>query len=106
MQSSGLVPGALRLGEGATGHDRGSGVDQYCRTGDSGGREPPPGDRGSDRRSAMELTWVAIVASLAMALATACVFIVAVKRDYFRDIEETKYQVFWEEEEENPHAKP
>jgi hypothetical protein len=47
----------------------------------------------------MELTWVAILASLAMALAKACVFIFVVKRDYFRDIEETKYQVFWEEDE-------
>jgi hypothetical protein len=53
----------------------------------------------------MELTWVAVLASLAMALATACVFIFAVKRDYFRDIEETKYQVFWEEDN-NPHGKP
>ena len=43
----------------------------------------------------MEMTWVAIGASLAMALGTACLFIFAVKRDWFRDLEETKYQVFW-----------
>ena len=43
----------------------------------------------------MEMTWVAIGASLAMALGTACLFIFAVKRDWFRDIEDAKYQVFW-----------
>jgi len=48
----------------------------------------------------MELTWIAILASLAMAFATACVFVFAVKKDYFRDIEETKYQVFWSDEED------
>ncbi|HTS60706.1 MAG TPA: hypothetical protein VMH28_01710 [Candidatus Acidoferrales bacterium] len=53
----------------------------------------------------MELTWVAILASLAMALAAACIFVFAVKKDYFRDIEETKYQVFWGDEEER-NGKP
>ena len=48
----------------------------------------------------MELTWVAILASVSMALATACVFVFAVKRDYFKNIEETKYQVFWSDLEE------
>jgi cbb3-type cytochrome oxidase maturation protein len=43
----------------------------------------------------MTLTWIAIVASLAMGLAGACVFIWAVKKDYFRNIEDAKYQVFW-----------
>jgi len=53
----------------------------------------------------MELTALAICASLAMAAATVCAFIFAVKKDYFRDIEETKYQVFWSDlDEENPHA--
>ena len=51
----------------------------------------------------MELTWVAILASLAMALATACVFIYAVKNDYFKNIEDTKYQVFWSDLEEDAH---
>jgi len=50
----------------------------------------------------VELTWVAILASLAMALATACVFIFAVKSDYFKNIEETKYQVFWSDLEDEP----
>ena len=42
----------------------------------------------------MELTWVAILASLARALATACVFIYAEKNDHFKNIEDTKYQIF------------
>ena len=48
----------------------------------------------------MELTWIAIAASVCMALAAGCIFIFAVKKDYFRDIEETKYQVFWSDLEE------
>ena len=43
----------------------------------------------------MELTWITIAASLAMALGAALFFIFAVKRDWFRDIEDAKYQVFW-----------
>ena len=57
----------------------------------------------------MELTWVAILASLARALATACVFIYAVKNDYFKNIEDTKYQVFWsdlEQEEQDGSGSP
>ena len=37
----------------------------------------------------------AIAASLAMGLSAAFLFIFAVKRDWFRDLEEAKYQVFW-----------
>jgi hypothetical protein len=48
----------------------------------------------------MELTWVAVLASLMMAAAAACVFIFAVKKDYFRNIEDAKYQVFWSDLEE------
>jgi len=43
----------------------------------------------------MELTWITIAASLAMGLAAALFFIFAVKKDWFRDIEDAKYQVFW-----------
>jgi nitrogen fixation-related uncharacterized protein len=43
----------------------------------------------------MEMTWVAIAASLAMGLAAALFFIYAVKREWFKDIEDAKYQVFW-----------
>jgi len=48
----------------------------------------------------MELTWVAIVASLLMGLGAAFLFIFSVKRDYFRNIEDAKYQVFWSDLEE------
>ena len=49
----------------------------------------------------MELTWIAVLASLLMAMGAACVFIFAVKKDYFRNIEDTKYQVFWSDPEDN-----
>ena len=48
----------------------------------------------------MELTWIAIVASLCMGLAAVCIFIFAVKKDYFHNIEDAKYQVFWSDLEE------
>jgi cbb3-type cytochrome oxidase maturation protein len=43
----------------------------------------------------VSFTWIAIVASLAMGLAGVCVFIWAVKKNFFRDFEAVKYQVFW-----------
>ena len=54
----------------------------------------------------MELTWVAILASVIMALGAACVFVFAVKKNYFHNIEDAKYQVFWSdlEEELNAHG--
>jgi nitrogen fixation-related uncharacterized protein len=48
----------------------------------------------------MEMTWIAIVASLLMGIGAACIFVFSVKRDYFQDLEETKYQVFWSDVEE------
>lgn len=48
----------------------------------------------------MVLTWLAIIASLLMGLAGVFIFIFAVKRDYFRNIEDAKYQVFWSDVEE------
>ena len=48
----------------------------------------------------MELTWIAILASLSMALAAVCIFIFAVKKDYFHNLEDTKYQVFWTDPED------
>lgn len=48
----------------------------------------------------MTLTWIAIIASLLMGAGAAFIFIFAVKQDYFRDIEDTKYQVFWSDLEE------
>ena len=55
----------------------------------------------------MELTWLAVLASVFMGLGAACIFIYAVKHDYFHNIEDAKYQVFWsdvEEEEVDPHG--
>jgi hypothetical protein len=43
----------------------------------------------------MELTWVAIAASLSMGLGAAFLFVYAVKKGWFRNFEDAKYQVFW-----------
>lgn len=43
----------------------------------------------------MELTWIAVIASVCMALAALGIFVFAVKKDYFHNIEDAKYQVFW-----------
>jgi len=48
----------------------------------------------------MDLTLIALAASLMMGLGAACIFVFAVKRDYFRDLEDAKYQVFWSDLEE------
>ena len=48
----------------------------------------------------LELTWVSIAASLLMAMAGACIFIYAVRKDYFRDIEDARFHVFWSDLEE------
>jgi len=53
----------------------------------------------------MELTWITVCASLLMAAATVCAFIFAVHKDYFRDIEDTKYQVFWSDLDEAEEEK-
>ncbi|BDU71255.1 hypothetical protein [Mesoterricola silvestris] len=49
----------------------------------------------------MEMTWIAIAASLAMGLAAACFFVFAVKRGWFKDIEDAKYQVFWSDRKDS-----
>ena len=48
----------------------------------------------------MELTWIAMAASLCMGLGAACLFVVAVKRNWFHNLEDAKYQVFWSDVEE------
>ena len=48
----------------------------------------------------MELTWLAIAASLCMALGAAFLFFYAVKKGWFRNLEDAKYQVFWSDLEE------
>lgn len=42
-----------------------------------------------------DITWIAIAAAIVMGLSGVCLFIFAVKRDHFRDFEDAKYQVFW-----------
>jgi len=48
----------------------------------------------------MELTWLAIIASLCMGIGAVLVFVFAVKKDYFRNLEDAKYQMFWSEVED------
>lgn len=48
----------------------------------------------------MAFTWIAIIASLFMGIGALLIFIFAVKQDYFRDLEDAKYQVFWSDLEE------
>lgn len=43
----------------------------------------------------MDITWIAVIASLLMGAGAALFFVFAVKREYFRDLEDVKYQVFW-----------
>jgi len=43
----------------------------------------------------MELTWIAIVASLCMGMGAALVFVFAVKKNYFKNLEDAKYHMFW-----------
>jgi hypothetical protein len=54
----------------------------------------------------MELTWIAVIASVCMGLAAVCVFVFAVKKDYFHNIEDAKYQVFWSDPEAPRGATP
>jgi hypothetical protein len=48
----------------------------------------------------MEVTWLAIIASLFMGIGGVLIFIFAVKRNYFRNLEDAKYQMFWSDVEE------
>lgn len=48
----------------------------------------------------MELTWITIVASLFMGIGALLVFVFAVKKNYFRNLEDAKYQVFWSDVED------
>jgi len=54
----------------------------------------------------MELTWLAIIASLCMGIGAVLVFVFAVKKDYFRNLEDAKYQVFWSDVEELVDSPP
>jgi hypothetical protein len=48
----------------------------------------------------MELTWLAVLASVFMGLGAVCIFVYAVQKDYFHNLEDAKYQVFWSDLEE------
>jgi len=48
----------------------------------------------------MEFTWITIIASLCMGIGALLVFVFAVKKNYFRDVEDAKYQMFWSDVEE------
>jgi hypothetical protein len=54
----------------------------------------------------MELTWISIAASLAMGSGAAFLFIYAVKRDWMRNIEDAKYQVFWSDRQDKTPVTP
>ncbi len=59
----------------------------------------------------MELTWIAIAASLLMGASALLIFIWAVRYHQFRNFEDVKYQVFWSDlaerkEPEEAEAKP
>ena len=54
----------------------------------------------------MELTWITIAASLFMGIGAVLVFIFAVKKNYFKNLEDAKYQVFWSDVEELVESPP
>jgi cbb3-type cytochrome oxidase maturation protein len=47
----------------------------------------------------MELTWIAIAASLLMGSGALLIFIWAVRSRHFQSFEDVKYQVFWSDQE-------
>jgi hypothetical protein len=53
----------------------------------------------------MEITWIAILASLCMGIGAALVFVFAVKKNYFRNLEDAKYHVFWSDLEDLVNSK-
>jgi cbb3-type cytochrome oxidase maturation protein len=46
----------------------------------------------------MELTWIAVLASVLMGSGALLVFVWAVRSNQFHNLEDSKYQVFWDEE--------
>jgi len=53
----------------------------------------------------MDFTWLAILASLAMGIGTALVFVFAAKGNHFENVEDAKYQVFWSDLDEPDEPK-
>jgi len=54
----------------------------------------------------MEFTWLTIIASLFMGIGAVLVFVFAVKKDYFRNLEDAKYHVFWSDVEDLVNSPP
>jgi len=54
----------------------------------------------------MDFTWIAIIASLCMGIGAVLVFVFAVKKNYFKNLEDAKYQVFWSDVEELVDSPP
>ncbi|HVN22024.1 MAG TPA: cbb3-type cytochrome oxidase assembly protein CcoS [Dongiaceae bacterium] len=54
----------------------------------------------------MELTWITIAASLFMGIGAVLVFVFAVKKNYFHNLEDAKYQVFWTDVEDLVKSAP
>lgn len=50
----------------------------------------------------MELTWIAMAASLLMGGGALLIFIWAVRQHQFHGIEDVKYQVFWSDHDRLP----
>ncbi len=48
----------------------------------------------------MDVTWIAIIASICMGIGAVLIFIFAVKRNYFHNLEDAKYQMFWSDIED------
>ena len=48
----------------------------------------------------MELTWIAIAASLLMGAGGLLIFVWAVRSHQFKSFEDVKYQVFWSDRDE------
>ena len=67
---------------------------------------PPTAPASLTKGNSVELTWISIAASLAMGSGAAFLFIYAVKRDWMKNIEDAKYQVFWSDRQDNERVKP
>jgi nitrogen fixation-related uncharacterized protein len=52
----------------------------------------------------MDFTWIAILASLCFGMGAVLIFIFAVKKNYFQDVEDAKYHVFWSDLEETVNS--
>lgn len=58
--------------------------------------------RAGERQGLMELTWIAIVASLLMGGGALLIFIWSVRSHQFKSFEDVKYQVFWSDPQQPP----